>query len=162
MDFSFDIQGNLKPYEKILISFEDFERNFVSAFEENSSRYQLFQNHKQFLESFRTQITPNFVHWINGSFVTNKLNPKDIDIFCLIDYSVLEEKEDLLRAEFIGDQLRRSYNIDAYLVILYPENHNLHRFTLSDKYYWNDWFTKSKMNRRRQRFAKGYLEIVFN
>ena len=46
MDFSFDIQGNLKPYEKILISFEDFERNFVSAFEENYSRYQLFQNYK--------------------------------------------------------------------------------------------------------------------
>ena len=30
---------------------------------------------------------------------------------------------------------------------------------VSSLLYWNDWFTKSKMDKRRKRHPKGYLEI---
>ena len=80
----------------------------------------------------------------------------------LLDYQIVEEKESLIRAEFIRKSAYERYGIDAYLVILYPESHKLHSWTKSDLLYWNDWFTKSKMDKRRKRHPKGYLEIKFD
>ena len=106
-------------------------------------------------------MTGDLRQWINGSFVSKKKNPKDIDIVNLIDYRVVEEKEPLIRREFLRDTVPKIYWIDAYLVILYPENHKLHSWTQSDLLYWNEWFTKSRMGRQEKRYPKGYIEINF-
>ena len=37
-----------------------------------------FENYSQYLQDFQNEISPNFRQWINGSFVTNRTNPKDI------------------------------------------------------------------------------------
>lgn len=161
MDLIFDIRGNLKPYERVSTSLEDFEDLFVNTFEENSTRWKLFDYYNHYTKDFVDRITGNFTQWINGSFVTNKQNPNDIDLVMLIDLHIVEEKESLIRNEFLGEAVYQKYGIDVYLVILYPENHKLHYWTRSDLLYWNDWFTKGKMDKRKQRHPKGYLEIKF-
>lgn len=161
MDLNFDIRGYLKPYERTSIQLEDLKSVFVDPFEEPSIRSELYQSYERYTKDFSKEITPNFRQWINGSFVTNKRSPKDIDLVNLIDYHVAEEKEKMIREKFIRDSTNKNYGIDAYLVILYPENHKLYNWTRSDLVYWHDWFTKSKMDRRKKRHPKGYVEINF-
>lgn len=161
MELNFDIRGNLKPYERVELSYEEFVDFFVESFDKDSTRYQIFENYKKYTEDFQEKVTADFKQWINGSFVTNKKNPRDIDLVNLIGHEVFEGKESLIRGEFIRDAVPKNYRIDAYLVILYPENHKLHNWTRSDLLHWNDWFTRSKMNKRRKRYPKGYIEINF-
>jgi len=82
MLFSFDIRGNLLPTQRVHLSFETFKATFVDSFELESTRHQIFENYCRFLDDFSTSITPKFTHWINGSFVSNRVNPNDIDFFC--------------------------------------------------------------------------------
>jgi len=162
MEFNFDIRGYLKPYEKIETSYKEFRDNFVLPFDQNSTRHQLFNHYEKYTQDFSERVTSNFSQWINGSFVSSKRNPGDIDIVSLIDYRVAEEKSLIIRSEFIGEAVSKKYGIDAYLLIIYPENHKLHSWTSTDLLYWNDWFGTSKMQKQQKRYPKGYLEISYN
>lgn len=46
---NFDIRGNLKPYEKIGLSYEDFQKFFVHSFDESEQRQEIFVQYAQFL-----------------------------------------------------------------------------------------------------------------
>jgi len=158
---SFDIRGNLKPYERIKLDVQDFKSTFVDSFEEDSIRHDLFERYLDYIENFRDKVTGNFTQWINGSFVTNKKNPNDIDFVSLVDFSVAKEREDIIRREFIRNDALKRYGLDAYLLIVYPEDHKLRNHTKLDILYWNDWFTKSRKDKRGKRYPKGYVELEF-
>ncbi|MGB3779836.1 MAG: hypothetical protein WA960_15855 [Tunicatimonas sp.] len=161
MKLNFDVRGNLEPYQRTVVSYNDFKECFVDQFPGESTRHQLFEQYKRYTQEYTEKITGKFKHWINGSFVSRKVNPMDIDLVNLIDYRIVKEKEGLIRSNFVGSTVHREYGIDAYLVIIYPENHTLYRWTKSDLFYWNDWFTRSKIDRPKKRYAKGYVEINF-
>ena len=46
MELNFDIRGNLKPYERIELSYEEFREFFVDSFEKDSTRYQIFEHYQ--------------------------------------------------------------------------------------------------------------------
>jgi len=161
MELSFDTRGHLKPYEKLELNYDAFKTYFVEAFETGSTRHKLFKHYEKLTNDFREKITGNFTQWINGSFVSNKTNPHDIDLVTLLEYEIAEKYDDLIKSSFIGSNLYKQYRIDAYLVVMYPENHRKHKWTKSDLFYWYEWFTKSKMNRQRKRFPKRFIEIKF-
>jgi hypothetical protein len=160
-NYTFDIRGSLIPPEKIEIDISAFEDIFVNSFDINSSRYQIFENYKCFVSDFQKEVTPNFVHWINGSFTSNKDNPNDIDFVTLINYETFFEKENLINAKFRLKGAKTFYEVDAYTLIIYSENHKKHFFTKSDSSYWYNWFSKTKKNARKQSFNKGFLELKF-
>ncbi|MGB3779932.1 MAG: hypothetical protein WA960_16335 [Tunicatimonas sp.] len=84
-----------------------------------------------------------------------------MDFVSVVDFSVIEEREDIIKSEFIRDDALKKYGLDAYLLIVYPEDHKLRAYTKSDVLYWNDWFTKSRKDRRGKRYPKGYVELEF-
>ncbi len=45
MEPSFDIRGNLKPYERIKLDAQEFKSTFVDSFDEDSVRYDLFDKY---------------------------------------------------------------------------------------------------------------------
>ena len=92
MELSFDIRGNLEPYQKIEIEFEELKNYFSDRFENSVTRKAIFDSYAKYLIDFQKEVTPNFVQWIDGSFVTNNKNPKDIDLINLVDYEIVEEK----------------------------------------------------------------------
>ena len=53
------------------------------------------------------------------------------------------------------------FNVDAYIVNVYPETHVNHSFYQGDVAYWNDSFTRTKRNRMGRKYPKGLLEIYF-
>ena len=84
MELTFDIRGNLMPYEKVRLTLSEFEELFVHSFDKQSTRYEIFENYSKFISDFKKEITPHFIQWVNGSFVSNKKNPNDIDFVTLI------------------------------------------------------------------------------
>ncbi|MEY4903428.1 MAG: hypothetical protein RLZZ292_1243, partial [Bacteroidota bacterium] len=58
---------------------------FVEQFENSIARSILYELYLDFVKDFSAKFTPEFVHWIGGSFVTNKLNPNDIDVATLVE-----------------------------------------------------------------------------
>ena len=123
MELNFDIRGNLKPYEVIETSMENFQKTFVNSFEEESTRLELFKNYNQYMSDLSHLLTKDFSQWIDGSFVSNRQNPKDIDLVTIIAYNDYEQNKVILEKEFASFAGRKKYKVDAYIVANYPENH---------------------------------------
>ena len=51
------------------------------------------------------------------------------------------------------------YNVDAYVVKLYPDNDRNLVFSKSDTLYWFHHFQKSRPNKNGERFYKGFIKI---
>jgi hypothetical protein len=69
----FDKKGNLYPYTLIETDIIAFEKQFVTEFATSVTRRILFEQYSQYLKRFQQEITANFCHWIDGSFITQKL-----------------------------------------------------------------------------------------
>lgn len=103
MKLSFDLHGYLKPYRRIETSLREFRTQFVDPFDKSSNRHELFEQYERYTLDFQKQVTSKFIHYINGSFVTKKYNPKDIDFVNLLDYRIFESKESVIRSQFLND-----------------------------------------------------------
>lgn len=157
----FDLRGNLLPAKKNELTLNEFERFFVSLLPYSSRREELLEQMLVLTEFIKTELDLHFELWIDGSFVSKKREPNDIDLVLLVDYEDFNENRILLE-EIFTNRVRLNWkNIDGYLLILYPESHNFHSYKLSDKAYWYNLFTKTKMNRAEKRYDKGFVNIKF-
>lgn len=161
MEIKFDIRGNLKPYNKIKLSQSNFKEIFVDSFEKNSSRHHIFKKFSNYTKDFKKIVSKDFKLWIYGSFVTKKINPRDIDFLVLLNYDDYKIKSAIVKSQFIKNPCLKKYKLDAYLLVLYPKNHELYNQVGLDLVYWRDWFTKTRLNRNRKRHPKGYIELIF-
>ncbi len=156
----FDKKGHLEPYTITEITLAEFESFFVEGLEDRKHRRRLFSDYLYYLEALKVVIKQPFEQWVNGSFLTKKQKPGDIDLVNFIDYQVVEQKEHILR------QLSRTpafeiFQVDANIVKVYPEGHPKAVFTKSDQLYWEHQFGYTAKNRSNKRFQKGFIKIVF-
>jgi len=161
MELNFDIRGNLKPYNIIEVSLDTFKQTFVTAFDEDSTRQQLFANYEKYMNGLVNHLSKEFYQWIDGSYISTKEKPKDIDFVTILDYKDYEANKVLLEKEFASFPVRKKYKVDAYLVANYPENHKKHIFTQSDLLYWRNLFGKTRVNRAKKQFEKGIIQINY-
>ena len=84
-----DFQPLLAPgrHETCLVQ---VHRLCVLPFEESTVREGLFHNFCRFVQTFE-ELKINCSMLVNGSFVTEKLNPSDIDVAVIIDPDVAEK-----------------------------------------------------------------------
>ena len=132
LELSFDNRGNLKPYEINIISIEEFRHTYVDAFSENERRSELFKCYQKYSDDLSKLITNDFYQWIDGSYVSNKQNPRDIDIVSILHYQDYESNLKILQQNFSSIASRTKYNVDGYIVVNYPDTHKKHIFTKSD------------------------------
>lgn len=120
----------------------------------------MFESYLNLIADFSEQITSNFTVWIDGSFVTKKVNPNDIDLVIFLEASVFQEKE----VELKSLELKyKAEDMDLYFVKIYPENHKKYTLYKLDKADWNFLFTKTKRHARtRKSFSKGFLSIKYH
>jgi hypothetical protein len=159
MELQFDIRGNLMPSEIIDIFWDDFKQVFVKSFDDTSTRYKIFEKFEAYIAEFQTEICKSFTLWVNGSFVSRKINPNDIDVVILLEYQIQEQFESLIRSKFTAIKTWKTTQVDAYILKLFPENHQMFKATTFDKYYWVDKFSNSKMNKEGKSFSKGFIQI---
>ena len=151
----FDEYGNLKPYHIIEVDLATFETYFVTAFPNSTTRKRLFENYLRYLYRFQDEVFPIFEQWINGSFVTQKENPKDIDLVTFLDYEVYEKRGNKVLDKFWTFSLEDE-GIDSYLVKEYQEHHIFYQKMLDDKTEWRKLYGSSRNKRK-----KGFLKIHF-
>jgi hypothetical protein len=156
----FDLIGHLAPYTVIPATFEAFEKLLVQSFPSNSTRYTIVEGYKRYLTRLKTLLNSNFHQWIDGSFVTDKMNPNDIDIVTFIDYNVFFQKERELSG-LIAPESKLIYKVDAAFVPFYPINHRLHQVTEWDINFWKDFYSHTRPDNQNSKMQKGFIQLNF-
>lgn len=100
------------------------------------------------------------MQWINGSFVTNIRNPKDIDMVTFIDIEQRLKYENELR-QFEARGANEIYGVDAYLLTVFSDNHSKAFLYQSDRAYWIDRFSRTRRDNSGRKNPKGFLEIIY-
>lgn len=157
----FDFYGNLFPPQIIEIDLVTFEEVFVNSFPKSKTRKKLFDDYLTYIAGFKQAISPTFYQWINGSFVTSKQNPNDIDIVTFLESAIY--KEHLLQLKpYKGLTLFQEKSLDCYFVECFPENHEMYEtITLPDTLEWLHLFSKTRPDHKGQKNPKGFIKICF-
>ncbi len=92
MRFRFNTRGFILPYQRIVSSVEEIEEVFVTPFPDSETRQVIFDHYLNYIDEFQRLVTPQFTHWLDGSFMSQKLNPNDLDFVAFIDYRIYQQK----------------------------------------------------------------------
>ncbi|MFN8579044.1 MAG: hypothetical protein U0354_19625 [Candidatus Sericytochromatia bacterium] len=80
-EFRLDERGLIYPYDKVIkTNLLTVFNKFVNDFDLSSSRKEIFRYYLKYIQDFSKDVTSNWTQWLGGSYFTNKLNPKDIDL----------------------------------------------------------------------------------
>src|ERR1039457_471336 len=86
----FNSRGLLIPDLNIPSNLDDFEKEFVNIIQ-SDERKSIFENYVRYSERLKDLCNgANFLQWIDGSFVTKKPNPGDLDMVTFIDFNIIE------------------------------------------------------------------------
>jgi hypothetical protein len=162
----FDDFGNLTPYGKIDSDLETGKKKLVEDFApQNQKRKELWSHLATYNARIKNLMNTDWEQWIDGSFVTRKQEPNDIDLVNFIEYSDdgnerLSANWDEAKNLFAMEEGAKSssYNslkMDGYLEPIYPASHPLYNSYQRKWNYWNKWFGYNKENER----PKGFLSI---
>lgn len=158
---NFDRYGFLKPNSEIACELVDFEEHFVNAFE-SKTRRQIFEHYKTFSDEIKRITHSSFLHqWINGSFVSKKINPKDIDFVTFIEESVFIKYQNEIQ-HLLNSKNWYLLGVDTYFVIIRKENNKFYFRYQSDRAYWLQQFTKVRATtKRNETRKKGFIELNY-
>lgn len=134
---------------------ETFKHHFVDAFPESTTRTKLFDNFQRYIYRFSDKVFPYFELWIDGSFITNKMNPKDLDFVTFIDQKVYDARGDKVMDKFWSFSLE-SQKLDAFIIKKYVETDINYSNFLKVKQYYFDLFSED-----RKGVSKGIVQLKF-
>lgn len=155
----FNVAGLLTPSSVIQSDLNEFAEHFAIDSPQNIRNflYNQYLNYKSDLKKLCGEIP--LKQWIDGSYVTKKAVPVDIDLVTFIDFELAEAKENELK-QFIYPASSNKYSIDGYIIVNYPKGHKMHFAYEADYAYWINQFGKTKPTKRHKGVPKGFLEII--
>lgn len=156
-NLTFDSNGNLTPYEIINLDLKIFKKNFVDPFNNSNTRVPIFNGYLRYCSDFGEQITDDFFQWLDGSYVTAKENPSDIDLIVLVNSDTANKNSRVYNFLTIFSNSKKRYFVDAYKIDVYPETDPRHKETMNDFKYWLDWFCKDRAGN-----PKGIIQIQYS
>jgi hypothetical protein len=156
--FTFNKSGLLVPDGKIIATLEELHSEFVlkTATNERKQIFDLYLKYTQDLKILCENI--RLKQWIDGSFVTKKEKPGDIDIVTFLDAELVSILGNKLNS-FLSPNSEIIYGVDAYIIETYEDNNPKQIFFQSDYAYWYNFFTKTR-RKGGNRLSKGFLEII--
>jgi hypothetical protein len=152
---TFDQYGYLTPYTVIETDLQTFEKMFVSDFEASETRRPIFEAYLGYLDQLMQMVGTGFYQWIDGSFVTQKQNPADIDFLTWIDSKIFNRSETELSA-FRRLHLKKGSLTDAYLLPYYTtDQRKVYLNDINEKQWLFDWANDNDKN------PKGIIKLQF-
>ena len=154
---TFDQYGYLTPDEPVKTDLITFEKVLVHDFSRSMTRQKLFDRYQAY-NGYLSQFLPPCVQWIDGSFISRKLNPNDIDVLTFVDWQLYKQHRNVI------DELRQwrfeqPKEIDGYFIVVYPENHSKRILYESDRMQWLFQWSRTQSVPRRN---KGIVELLIN
>lgn len=155
---TFDQYGHLTPYEVILTDLETFKAVFVKALGESHTRTPIFEAYFDYLNQLRQIVGDGFYQWIDGSFITQKTNPNDIDLVTFLNFEQIQRHEKelntLRKLRYEGKRY-----LDNYFVPTYPNEHPNFTFYEIDRLEWLHRFERD--TRKKIKHRKGIIQLNF-
>ena len=153
-----DADGLLPP-GRHTASVAEVKAAFVDPFGGSASRMAIFTGWRMHRESLQN-VVPGMYQWIDGSFVTSKPDPGDIDVVTFIDGVQYDAMPDWRRALgqslMLGHGNQQFWNVDSFAVPVVPATHPTHAAYAQAEQYWDDLWSKVRGATRQ----KGYLEVA--
>ncbi len=150
---NFDENGFLTPFRAIQTDLETVRNTFVY----NERRAAIFKNYEEFLDRFQAMGFTGYFQWLNGSFVTQKTNPGDLDVVTFIPILQFEKHESQLKR-----QLWNSPLLDCFFERLFPENHPMVNVSKMDMAEWNALYCTTRRDKITfKRYSKGFIQLNF-
>ncbi|HEY4429238.1 MAG TPA: hypothetical protein VGN08_13630 [Solirubrobacteraceae bacterium] len=130
----------------------------VDGFPGSITRRQLFDRWVLVRQAIG-RVVPITAEWLNGSFVTSKEDPGDIDVVTHLDaaaYERLDAVDRVTLAGLLGGRRSRPlHGCDSFPLVAYPAGHpGAAMYTLTAQYWENLWGT------HRDGDPKGFIEVV--
>lgn len=156
----FDNKGYLTPNNNIPSTLEEFKSEFVDLMP-GERRSELFDGYQRYCNDLKTVLdNESFFQWIDGSYVTKKQEPNDLDVVTFINGAVVDLLKEKLEP-FKFPKSVENYGVDGYIVAVFDEAHKHYPVYLADKGYWMDHFDKTRRGRNGQKHQKGFLELIY-
>lgn len=97
--------------------------------------------------------------WVNGSFLTEKLNPEDSDIVAKFDGVAFDaaQPEQQARIAWLNSNLKNHFKCDSYVFPDYPKGHPAHDSDMGDVY----WRAKFGFSRGENAKGLAVLKLPF-
>jgi len=151
LDFNSD--GLIEPGIHAL-KFDEFYDVFVSQFTTSERRQEIFDSLVDFLKSLTAAYKIQEV-WLDGSYVTEKINPNDIDLV------VFFEVEDYIKIKSDWNRIRAHVNIDPYCEVALNDhtkkhlNEQTYYYFVNQRNYWRGQFGFDRVDN-----PKGIIKIT--
>ena len=91
--------------------------------------------------------------------MTRKVKPNDLDVVVFLESLIIDKYASALKSGFKFPASKENYNVDAYLVRVYPASDQNFLLTQSDRLDWLTFWTKTAPNRSGVSSGKGFLEL---
>ena len=148
MTLQFDDFGYLLPYEVIPLDLAAFERTFVL----DAEREKLFRSLMDLVLDLKNLGAGSFYIWADGSFVTKKRVPRDIDLVVFISHIQMEK----ISKHRTALEIHFQDDLDIFFENDFPEDHPNHYLTVGNKLRWRETFCYDRLHRK-----KGIVQLQF-
>ena len=101
--------------------------------------------------------------WLDGGFLTECSDPKDIDFVLRVESDFYETCTDEQRAvmDWMDGDLKTEFLCDSYLLVEWPEGHEKYATGQNRRWFWLDLFGRGKPPRIR-REPKGIAVVALS
>lgn len=155
------LNSGVLPSGRHPASLSDLRARFVTPFALSATRRSLFEAWSGRYRELRA-LLPSLVEWVDGSFVTSKLDPGDVDSAVFIrpeEFNALTANEQERVTELVqSEHARGTLKCDTYVVAVVegdPNDPPVQRY-LTLRGYW-DW--RWGIYRLDSSLTKGYVEV---
>jgi hypothetical protein len=121
------------------LSISDIERVCVEFFLLSTTRGPIMEGLNKFIQRLNAENVLGDM-WVNGSFLTEKIDPKDIDLVLRCDGALYNTGTPEHRAaiDWVIANQKSTLMCDSYVLFEYPVGHPLH----AEGLWWYSWYHK--------------------
>lgn len=127
-----------------------FKRDFVTSFPSSVTRGGIFDGYRRHAQEIVSLIS-RCEQLIDGSFVTNKNDPGDVDLVCFCDKDDVDQLSPADQTQFsalmAGKSTRASHSCDAYFVPTVAPSHPMSDQVRKIRKYWLGEFSFDRTER---------------
>jgi hypothetical protein len=137
----------------------EVEAAFVVPFPESRVRRSIYDSWNRYRQTL-LQVAPGVVvaFWLNGSFISAKPNPSDIDVVVLLDGPAFDALPQRTRhaagALLKSESVKLVWAVHSHPLLLYPPSDPRHSKYVRLHAYWDEWWGHTVGG-----MEKGYLEL---
>jgi len=155
----FDERGHLLPYQIVELTLPEFEAFFVENLNDQKHRRELFERYLVFVGDLKRTFQVPLFQWVDGSFITRKELPGDMDVVTFLPYDTMAKKA--VEVHHFIKSAKQTYFVDAVFCPVCKWNHRFYQDSKEKEAYWFNLYTRSRLDVFGKRHPKGLVKIDF-